>query len=59
MPTCFSDSVLDCADDNGDLSISDAMRLLNLHGVTVNEAIEELGSPLALNAEELLAFLGY
>ena len=60
----FEDSVLDAADDNGNLSYVDAQRLLSDHGFTLDDVYEDNNgvSWVALderNAEALLAWLGY
>jgi len=60
----FEDSVLDAADDNGNLSHADASRLLREHGFSLDDLYEDNHgvSWVALderNAEALLAWLGY
>jgi hypothetical protein len=57
----YADSVLDCADDNGNLEPVDLLRLLAVHGAT---AAEWNHSPEAAkfgpySAEGALSFLGY
>lgn len=64
MLTCYEDSVLDAADDDGNLSINDAKKLLKEHGATLEDIYEDSHgvSWVALdarNAEALLAWLGY
>jgi hypothetical protein len=64
MLTCYEDSVLDAADDDGNLSINDAKKLLKEHGATLEDIYEDNHgvSWVALdakNAEALLAWLGY
>ena len=64
MIETYSESVLDAADNDGNLSYPDAQRLFKAHGLTL-EAIYENPQgvcPVALdarNAEALLAWLGY
>lgn len=60
----YEDSVLDAADENGNLSYNDAQRLLNEHGFTLDDVYAENNgvSWVALderNAEALLHWLGY
>lgn len=60
----YEDSVLDAADENGNLSYNDACRLLSDHGFTLDEVYENNNgvSWVALderNAEALLFWLGY
>ena len=55
----YEDSVLDAADDNGNLRGVDAARLVEDHGLLPSDAIGELGAVHWLNAEALLAWLGY
>ena len=64
MITTYEDSVIDAANDEGNLSRTDAARLLIEHGFTIDDIYEdnhgfnwiELD---ARNAEALLAWLGY
>jgi hypothetical protein len=60
----YEDSVLDAADENGNLSHADAVRLLADHSETLDAIYEDSHgvSQVALdarNAEALLAWLGY
>jgi hypothetical protein len=60
----YEDSVLDAADDDGNLSIQDAVKLLAEHGATLDELYEDDHgvSQVALdarNAEAILNWLGY
>ena len=60
----YEDSVLDAADDNGNLSHADAQKLLREHGFSLDDIYEDNHgvSWVALderNAEALLAWLGY
>jgi hypothetical protein len=60
----YEDSVLDAADDNGNLSHADAQKLLREHGFSLDDIYEDHHgvSWVALderNAEALLAWLGY
>jgi hypothetical protein len=60
----YEDSVLDAADDNGNLSAADAQKLLREHGFSLDDIYEDNHgvSWVALderNAEALLAWLGY
>ena len=57
MPT-YEDSVLDAADDDGNLDLNDACHLLNQHDALLTDYISETGDK-QLNAEGLLAWLGY
>jgi hypothetical protein len=64
MPLTYEDSVLECADDNGNLSYKDAVRMLADHSETLDAVYEDNHgvSWVALdarNAEALLAWLGY
>jgi hypothetical protein len=64
MYITFEDSVIDAADDNGNLSYNDAQRLLKSHGFTIDDLYENNNgvSWVALderNAEAILAWLGY
>lgn len=64
MYCTYEDSVLDCADENGNLSYADADKLLREHGFTVDDLYEDNHgvSWVALderNAEAILAWLGY
>ena len=64
MYLTYEESVLDAADENGNLSYNDAQRLLSDHGFTLDEVYEDNKeiSWVALderNAEALLAWLGY
>ena len=60
----YEDSVLDHADEDGNLSRGDAVKLLSDHGFTLDDIYEDNHgvSWVALdarNAEALLAWLGY
>jgi hypothetical protein len=60
----YEDSVLDAADESGNLSHADAVRLLADHGETLDAIYEDDHgvSWVALdarNAEAILAWLGY
>jgi hypothetical protein len=55
----YEDSVIDCTDENGNLSAVDAARLVEDHSLLPSDAIGELGAVHWLNAEALLAWLGY
>ena len=59
MAFSYEDSVLEYADDDGNLSLEDTKRLLSDHGVTLAEFYEFSGYIASLNADDLLAFLGY
>jgi hypothetical protein len=64
MFTTYEDSVLSAADEDGNLSRHDAVRLLSDHGFSLDDLYENNHgvSWLALdakNAEALLAWLGY
>jgi len=64
MAFTYEDSVLEAADDEGNLSRSDAARLLSEHGFTLDDLYADNHgvSWVALderNAEALLAWLGY
>lgn len=60
----YEDSVLDAADENGNLSYADASKLLSEHGFSLDDIYADSHgvSWVALderNAEALLAWLGY
>lgn len=65
MYTSFEDSVLDHADEHGNLSYADATQLLNDHSVTWADlyndqwALSQWSKIQACHAETLLAVLGY
>lgn len=64
MFTTYEDSVLDAANEEGNLSRSDAVKLLSEHGFCLDDLYEDNHgvSWVALdarNAEALLAWLGY
>jgi len=64
MYCSYEDSVLEAADENGNLSLINAINLLEEHGFTMDDIYEDPGnvSLIALderNAEALLAWLGY
>ena len=54
----YEQSVLDCADEYGCITLKDAKRLFEEHGSDYWEAHKE-GMPITLNAEKLLDWLGY
>ena len=60
----YEDSVLEAADENGNLSLRNAINLLEEHGFTMDDVYEDPGdvSLIALderNAIALLNWLGY
>jgi len=60
----FEESVLDHADQDGNLSRADAVQLLGEHGFTLDDLYEDNHGVSwchldARNAEALLAWLGY
>ena len=55
----YTASVIDCADEYGNLSLADAKRLFAEHGNDYWQAHEHDGMPLTLNAAKLLDWLGY
>ena len=57
--TTYTDSVIDAADDYGNLSLADAKHLFAEHGNDYWQAHELDGMPLTLNAVKLLNWLGY
>ena len=64
MFTTYEESVIDAADDNGNLSYKDAQRLLGEHSCSLEDTYEDNHGvdPVALderNAEALLNWLGY
>jgi hypothetical protein len=64
MYLTYEESVLDAADENGNLSYNDAQRLLKEHSFTLDDVYSDNHgvSWVALderNAEALLAWLGY
>lgn len=64
MFTSYEDSVLDCADDEGNLTSGDAVRLLADHGFTLDDMYTDNHGVSwahldARNAEALLSWLGY
>lgn len=64
MYCTYEDSVLDAADDDGNLNRTDAIKLLAEHGFTLDDIYADNHgvSWVALdarNAEALLAWLGY
>ena len=64
MFSSYEDSVLHCADDEGNLSSSDARQLLSEHGFTIDDLYEDnhgvsFAALDARNAEAILAWLGY
>ncbi len=52
-------SVLDCANEHGNLSLDDAMELCRVHGTTFGELLDGGFTGLLLNATALLEVLGY
>ena len=54
----YEESVLECADEYGCLTLKDAKRLFNEHGSDYWAAHNE-GMPITLNAEKLLDWFGY
>ena len=64
MYVCYEDSVIGAADDQGNLTLKQAQRLLDDHGFTLSDLYEDDHDvcPVALdsrNAEALLSWLGY
>ena len=64
MFTTYEESVLACANDDGNLSYADAQRLLGEHSSSLDELYEDNHGvdPVALDerkAEALLNWLGY
>ena len=64
MFSSYEDSVLDAADDNGNLSFADTRKLLSEHGFSMEDLYADPNGvdPVALdefNAEALLFWLGY
>ena len=57
----YTDSVLDCADDHGNLDPIDLLRLLETHGATAAEwnLSPEAAEFGPYSAEGALSFLGY
>lgn len=60
----YEDSVIACADEAGNLSRTDAIKLLAEHGFTLDDVYEDNHGVSwahldARNAEALLAWLGY
>jgi hypothetical protein len=55
----YEDSVLEAADDTGNLTAADAGRLVKDHGLLPSAAVAELGAAGWLSAEALLEWLGY
>jgi hypothetical protein len=58
MFTSYEESVLNCVDDYGNLSLKDAQQLFKEHGSNYWHAHHE-GMELTLKAHKLLAWLGY
>jgi len=52
-------SVLDCANEHGNLSLDDAMELCRVHGTTFGELLDGGFTGLLLDATALLEVLGY
>ena len=52
-------SVLDCANDHGNLSLDDAMELCRVHGTTFAQLLDGGFTGLLLDATALLEVLGY
>jgi hypothetical protein len=64
MFNSYEDSVIDAADENGNLSLADAIKLFVEHGERFdNIYVEDRGISMATlderNAEALLLWLGY
>jgi hypothetical protein len=64
MFSSYEDSVLDAADDAGNLSLADTCQLLSEHGFTLEDLYADPNGvdPVALderNAEAVLNWLGY
>jgi hypothetical protein len=64
MFTTYEDSVITHADDDGNLSRNDAIKLLSDHGFSLDDIYEDNHGVSwahldARNAEALLAWLGY
>jgi hypothetical protein len=64
MFTTYEDSVIAHADDDGNLSRNDAIKLLSDHGFSLDDMYEDNHGVSwahldARNAEALLAWLGY
>ena len=64
MYVCYEDSVLAAADDQGNLTLKQAARLLSDHGFTLSDLYTDDHDvcPVALdsrNAQALLFWLGY
>lgn len=55
----YEESVLEAADDSGNLTGADAARLVEDHGLLPSAAVAELGATGWLSAETLLEWLGY
>ena len=58
MPTTYEESVLDCADEYGNLSLRGAEQLFKHHGSDYWDAHKQ-GMELTLKAHKLLTWLGY
>jgi hypothetical protein len=54
----YEDSVLDHADDNGNLDLNDACQLCVDHQALLGDYVQETGDN-QFNAEDLLGWLGY
>ena len=52
-------SVLDCANEHGNLSLADAMELCRVHDTTFGELLDGGFTGLLLDATALLEVLGY
>ena len=52
-------SVLDCANEHGNLSLDDAMELCRVHGTTFGKLLDGGFKGLVLKATDLLEGLGY
>ena len=55
----YEESVLDCADEYGCITLKDAKRLFAEHGSDYWDAHFKDGMPITLNAAKLLDWLGY
>jgi len=64
MYVCYEDSVIGAADDQGNLTLKQARRLLDDHGFTLSDLYEDDHDVCRValdsrNAEALLSWLGY
>ena len=58
MCTTYEESVLYFADENGNLGLNEACKLLNDHDASLTDYVAETNDT-GLNAESLLEWLGY